>query len=178
MSIVLYALAAFGVFLAVVFAIAATKPPQFRVERTLSMKAAPERPFALINDFRKWTQWSPWENVDADLKRTYSGTEAGVGTKYAWEGKKAGAGTMEITESTSPSKIVLALHFTKPFPANNITEFTLTQAGDETTVVWVMYGPSSLMHRVMSIFMNMDALIGKDFEKGLAAMKQAAEASS
>jgi hypothetical protein len=154
---------------------AATKPNTIRYARGTRIDAPPDRVTALINDFRKWIAWSPWEKRDPELKRTFSGNAAGVGAVYAWEGNKnVGSGRMEIVEST-PTKIRIKLDFIKPFAANNIAEFTFTPQGSATDVHWTMTGPNLFIGKVMSIFMDFDKMIGKDFESGLAAMKAAAE---
>jgi uncharacterized protein YndB with AHSA1/START domain len=160
----------------VILIIALSKPDTFRFERSIVVNAPPEKIFPLINDFRSWTQWSPWEKKDPALKRTYSGAATGKGSVYEWEGdKNVGKGRMEIAESSPPSKIVIGLHFISPFEANNTAEFTLTPSGNATTVNWAMYGPNLFMGKVMSTFMSMDKMVGKDFEAGLANMKAAAE---
>ncbi|HEX5127755.1 MAG TPA: SRPBCC family protein [Rhodocyclaceae bacterium] len=164
------------VLIAVVLIYAATKPDSFRIERSATIKASPEKVFALINDFRAWGVWSPWEKMDPKLKRSFSGATSGEGTVYAWEGtSRVGAGRMEITESLPSSKIIIKLDFFKPFEAHNTAEFTLKPAGDSTTVTWAMYGPSPYIAKVMTIFFNMDKTVGKSFEEGLANMKAAAE---
>jgi len=163
------------VAVACVLAYAATKPATFRIERSLAIKAPPDKVFALINDFRQWRAWSPWENIDPELTRDYSGAASGRGAAYAWQGKKAGQGRMEIVESTPPSKIVIDLDFIKPFRAHNSAEFTLVPSGETTNVIWAMSGPNLFIGKVMSIFMNMDKMVGKSFEEGLANMKAVAE---
>ena len=163
------------VVIAVLLAFAATRPDSFRVERSTSIKAPPEKVFALINDFHQWGAWSPWEKMDADLKRDYSGAASGVGTVYGWEGKKTGVGRMEILESSPSSNIKIKLDFMKPFEADNTAEFSLQAKGDTTDVNWAMYGPSNYMTKLMGVFMSMDKMVGKDFEAGLANMKAAAE---
>lgn len=170
-----------AIVIAVILILAATKPDTFRIERTAIMNAPGEKIFPLIADFRQWLNWSPWEGRDPALKRTYSGAERGKGAIYAWEGNKnVGSGRMEILEanasSSSPSKIAIKLDFLKPFEAHNTAEFTLKGNGNATQVNWAMYGPSPFMSKVMGIFMNMDQLIGKDFEKGLANLKSVSEA--
>ncbi|MGE0736821.1 MAG: SRPBCC family protein [Alphaproteobacteria bacterium] len=156
--------------------LAATKPSIFRVERAARIAAPPEKIFPLIDDFRNWTQWSPWEERDPALKRTYSGAAKGVGTVYAWEGnRKVGAGRMEITESVPVSKIVLKHDFLKPMKAHHTTEFVLQPDGNATNVTWSMYGPAAFMTKIMQVFMDMDRMVGKDFDTGLANMKAAAE---
>jgi Polyketide cyclase / dehydrase and lipid transport len=160
----------------IVLGYAVSQPDSFRVERTISIKAASEKVFPLINDFHHWTQWSPWENIDPALKRTYSGADSGKGTVYAWEGNdKVGAGRMEITDSSAPSKIVIKLDFLKPFEAHNTAEFMLQAKGDTTDVTWAMFGPSPFMAKLIGVFMSMDQMVGKDFETGLANLKVAAE---
>ena len=154
---------------------AATKPNTFRIERNAGIKATPEKILALLEDFREWRKWSPWEELDPNLKRTYSGAEKGVGAVYAWEGNnKAGHGRMEILEA-SPRRVRIKLDFLKPFKASNTAEFTLTPAGENTTVNWAMYGAQPFMVKLMGIFMDMEKMVGPDFEKGLAKMKRAAE---
>lgn len=166
------------VVIAAVLAYAATKPDTFTVQRSLDIKAPPDKIFALINDFRSWTAWSPYEKRDPDLKRTYSGAPTGKGAAYAWEGNKnVGAGRMEITDTSPASKIVIALDFFRPFKAQNTAEFTLVSQGDTTNVTWAMHGPNLYIGKVMSTFMNMDKMIGKDFADGLVNLKAAAEKS-
>jgi carbon monoxide dehydrogenase subunit G len=118
------------------------KPDTFRVERSTRIKAPPEKIFPLINDFRRWADWSPYEVLDPKMARTYSGPDAGVGAIYAWEGKRAGAGRMEIRQSTPASRVVIQLDFSKPLKAHNTAEFTLEVIGDATKVTWAMSGPT------------------------------------
>ena len=164
------------VLIAAVLGMAATKPDTFRVQRATSIKAPPEKVFALINDFHNWGQWSPWEKLDPALNRTYSGPASGKGAVYEWTGNsKVGAGRMEITEPTPSSKILIKLDFIKPFEGHNMADFTLEPQGDTTNLSWAMYGPTPFVSKVMQVFINMDSLIGKDFEAGLANLKAAAE---
>lgn len=155
---------------------AATKPDSFRVQRAISIKAPPEKIFAILNDFRRWGAWSPWEKLDPELKRTYSGAESGPGAVYEWEGnRKVGAGRMEITDGPPPSRVAIKLDFIRPFEAHNTAEFALEPKGDLTTVTWTMHGRNIFIGKVMSVFVDMDKMVGKDFEKGLANLKAAAE---
>ena len=159
-----------------VLAFAATKPDSFRVERTVTVNAPAETVFALVNDFRQWDTWSPWEKLDPNMKKSHSGSPSGVGAVYAWEGNSdAGAGRMEITESVAPSKVTIDLAFTAPFESSSVTEFTLVPDGDATTVTWAMHGPNQFIGKLMSVFVSMDAMVGKDFEEGLANLKARAE---
>jgi uncharacterized protein YndB with AHSA1/START domain len=168
--------AVIAVIIVILLVVASTRPGTFRVERSGVMKAPPERVFALIQDFHKWTSWSPWEDLDPNLKRTYGGAESGKGATYAWEGNaKAGQGSMEILEATAPSRVRIKLDFIKPFPAQNEVDFAITGEGGGTRVVWSMTGPQNFMMKVMGIFMSMDSMVGKDFEKGLTQLKAAVE---
>jgi hypothetical protein len=147
----------------------------YSVARTVTVKAPASAVHALVNDFHRWTAWSPWEDLDPDLERTYSGPDEGVGAHYAWKGnRKAGAGSMEITGS-SAEEIVVALEFLKPFKSTSTTVFTLVPAGEATEVTWQMTGEQRGMMAVFGKVMSMDKLIGPDFEKGLARLKTAAE---
>jgi uncharacterized protein YndB with AHSA1/START domain len=155
---------------------AATKPDAFRIERSTSIKASPEKIFALINDLHKWVLWSPWENIDPALKRAYSGAESGKGAAYEWEGNnKVGSGSMEILESVPSSRITIKLDFIKPFEGHNTAEFKIERAGDSTTVTWAMFGPSPYLSKVMGLVFSMDKMIGAQFETGLANLKAITE---
>ncbi|HEY5856832.1 MAG TPA: SRPBCC family protein [Aldersonia sp.] len=151
-------------------------PPDFLVERSTVTTASPQTVYPLIDDFHRWVDWSPWEDVDPDLKRTYSGPDAGVGASYAWKGnRKAGAGSMTITESVPGERVVLDLVFTKPFAAKNVTTFQLEPADGGTRVRWQMRGTRNLFLRLFGTVISMDKLVGKDFEKGLAQLAARAE---
>jgi hypothetical protein len=164
------------ILLAAVLGFAAIRPDTFRVQRATSIKASPEKIFALINDFHNWSSWSPWEKMDPTMKRTHSGDAYGKGAVYEWEGnKKVGKGRMEITESSPSSKLTIKLNFIKPFEGHNMAEFTLEKKGDSTNVTWAMYGPNPYIAKVMGMLFNMDKMIGKDFETGLFNMKTVAE---
>ena len=155
---------------------AATKPDTLRVERAISVKAPPEKIFPLIEDFHRWGSWSPYEKKDPAMKRTHSGAPSGKGAVYEWDGNRnVGSGRMEIADTTPASKVTIKLDFLKPFEGHNIANFTLEPKGDSTSVKWAMHGPNSFMGKVMSVFINMDNMIGKDFEAGLANMKTLAE---
>lgn len=151
---------------------ASTRPDSFRVQRSVTIKAPPERIFPQVNDLRAQQAWSPWEAKDPAMKRAYSGEQSGKGAKYEWQGNKnVGQGRMEIVESTPFSRILMKLDFIKPFAANNMAEFTLEPRGDSTAVTWAIFGPSPFMSKVMGVFMNMDTMIGKEFDAGLAKLK-------
>jgi uncharacterized protein YndB with AHSA1/START domain len=161
-----------------VLGFAATKPDTFKVERSIAIKAPPEKIFPLINDYRQWASWSPYETRDPAMRRTYGATTAGKGATYAWEGdKNVGQGSMAIEDSQPSSHVAIRLDFVKPFEAHNRVDFTLVPRGDATTVTWAMQGPSPYFAKVMHVFFNMDNMVGKDFEAGLANLKAAAEKS-
>ena len=163
------------VLIAAVLIYAATKPDTFRVQRTASIKAPPEKIYPLLNDFKQQVAWSPWEKKDPGMKRTYSGAESGKGSVYEWDGNSdIGKGRLEITES-SPSKVAMKLDFLEPFEAHNMAEFTLAPKGETTDVTWAIFGPMPYISKVMTIFCNMDTMIGKEFEAGLADLKALAE---
>jgi hypothetical protein len=165
------------VLIVAVLIYAATRPDTLHVERSATVNASPEKIFPLINDFHSWTSWSPYEKRDPAMKRTYSGAPAGKGAIYEWEGNNdVGSGRMEITEAPAPSKVVIKLDFIKPFEGHNIAQFTMQPNGGATNVVWTMDGPSPYLGKVIGVFMNMDRMIGTDFETGLANLKTLAEA--
>jgi uncharacterized protein YndB with AHSA1/START domain len=165
-----------AIAIAVVLILAATKPARFSVQRATSVKAPPERIFPLINDFHQWRSWSPYEDKDPAMKRSYGGPESGTGAVYGWDGdKNVGSGRMEILDASAPSKIVIKLDFLKPFEAHNTAEFTMLPQGDATDVIWLMHGPAPFVSKVMQVFMNIDNMIGKDFEVGLANLKRLSE---
>jgi uncharacterized protein YndB with AHSA1/START domain len=161
--------------IAVALIVAATKPDTFRVARSTTVNAPPEAIYPMIADFHRWTEWSPYEKLDADLKRTYGGAESGDGATYAWEGRKAGAGRMEIIGVTPPHLITIKLDFTRPFEASNVAEFSMRPEAGGTVVTWSMTGKNSFMSKLMGTFFNMDKLVGKDFEAGLSNIKRNAE---
>ena len=165
-----------AVAIAIVLILAATKPATFGVQRAIAVKAPPEKIFPLINDFHRWTDWSPYENKDPAMQRSYGGEAAGGGAVYTWDGNNnVGSGRMEIIDSLEPSRIVIKLDFIKPFEGHNTAEFTMLPQGDATNVTWLMHGPASFMSRLMQVFINLDRMIGKDFEIGLSNLKKIVE---
>lgn len=150
----------------------------FTIERSTTIAASSAVVHAQINDFHQWHAWSPWEDIDPTMARSYTGPDEGVGAHYAWIGnRKAGAGNMEITES-EPAKIDIRLEFLKPWKAVNQVAFTLLPIGGQTEVTWTMTGEHKGLMKVVGRFMNLDKMVGKDFEKGLARLKVAAEAGT
>lgn len=164
------------ILIAVVLGLATSKPNTFRVQRATSIQAPPEKIFPFISDFHGWTSWSPWERIDPAMKRTYGGAEKGKGAIYEWEGNnKVGKGRMEITGTNPPGSVTIKLDFIKPFEGHNVAEFTIEPRGNATDVTWAMYGPNRFISKLFQTFMNMDNMIGKQFEAGLANLKGIAE---
>jgi hypothetical protein len=164
-----------AVLIAGVLFIASRKPDCVHYERSILIRATPERIVSHIDDFRKWAAWSPWEKKDPTMERTYSGSERGTGAQYHWVGnKQVGEGRMAITR-TAHDQVELDLHFIKPWETHCVTVFKATAEADGTRLTWIMDGPQIFMGKVMSLFMDMDKMIGKDFEDGLAALKAQAE---
>ena len=163
------------VVIAGILALAATRPDSFRVERSAQISAPPQKILSLVNDFHQWGAWSPYEKLDPTMKRTYAGTAAGTGAVYAWEGNsKAGQGRMQIIDA-APTRTAIQLDFIKPFAAHNIAVFTAQPQADATRVTWSMEGPAPFIHKLVGLFLNMDRMIGGDFETGLANLKVLAE---
>jgi ribosome-associated toxin RatA of RatAB toxin-antitoxin module len=150
----------------------------YEVRRSAVIPASPEAIFPLVNSFHEWTRWSPWETVDPGMSRRYFGSESGVGAGYEWSGnRKAGSGTMEIVESVPSREIKVRLQFTKPFKALNPTAFTFTPVPDGTEVSWVMTGENKGVAKLFALFMNIDKLVGSDFERGLKSLSEAVAAN-
>jgi uncharacterized protein YndB with AHSA1/START domain len=165
-----------GALIAALLVFAATKPDTFRVQRAAAIKAPPEKIFPLLNDFQRWEAWSPWEKKDPAMKRTFSAVTSGKGAQYAWEGNgEVGQGRMEIAESVPVSRVALKLDFVKPFEAHNTVEFTLEPKGDATNITWAMQGDTPYFAKIIHVFIDMDKMVGKDFEAGLANLKNVAE---
>lgn len=164
------------VIVAVIVGLALTKPNTFSVVRVATIKAPPEKIAPLIADFHNWLSWSPWEGLDPQMQRTFSGAPNGVGAVYAWQGNsKVGQGRMEVSSVTVPGSILIKLDFLEPIASHNIADFKLAPQGDSTVVTWTMTGPMDMLSKVMNVFVSMDAMIGPDFERGLAKLKSVAE---
>jgi hypothetical protein len=167
-----------AVIIAVFVAVVAMQPSAFRIERTATISAPAAVAFAQINDFHNWAAWSPWEKLDPAMKKTFEGAPAGTGAIYSWAGNdEVGEGRMTLTESRPNELIRIKLEFIKPFASTNTTEFTFKPEGDQTVVTWNMFGNANFMSKAFGLFVNMDKMIGSDFEKGLAQLKAVAEAA-
>jgi len=168
-----------GILVIAFIVVVATRPSTFRIVRSATMAAPAPVVFAQVNDFRAWQAWSPWEKKDPALHRTYEGAPAGTGAVYSWIGNKdVGEGRMTLVESRADGLIRIKLEFFKPFAATHTGEFNFTPQGDETLVTWSMTGQNSFCAKAFCMFMDMDKMVGSDFEKGLAQMKSVVEAES
>ena len=166
-----------AVLVAALLIYASMKPNRFTVKRAATMQATRDIVFPYVNDFHLWEMWSPWEKLDPAMQRTHVGPASGVGAVYEWDGNsKAGAGRMEIIKSVEPKRVVINLQFIRPFRSLNSVEFTFEAKDSATLVTWTMDGPCPFIMKIMHVFINMDAMIGKDFDKGLASIKALAEA--
>lgn len=162
--------------LAAVLGYAATRPDSFRIERSIRIRAAPDKIFSMVNNLTEFVKWSPYEKVDPAMERHFDGPAAGPGAKYAWNGNRnIGAGRMEIMSSTQASSVVMRLDMSAPIEAHNIVTFKLTPESENTVVSWTMEGPSPFVSKVMGLIFNMDKMIGRQFESGLAELKAQAE---
>ena len=164
------------VLVAALLIYAATKPDTFRVQRATRINAPPEKIFPLLNDFHSYGSWSPYEKLDPAMKRTYSGAANGKGAVYEWDGNsQVGQGRMEITDASHPSRVTIKLDFIRPFEGHNTAEFALVPQGNATNVSWTMDGRSPYVAKLMGVFIDMDNMVGEDFETGLANLKAIAE---
>ncbi|WP_146646356.1 SRPBCC family protein [Labilithrix luteola] len=168
-----------AVVVALFVVVVATRPAQFHIERSIEIATSPDRPFAQVNDFHAWAAWSPYDKLDPQVTRTFEGPTSGKGAVYGWKGnEKVGEGRMTIEKSTPSSEIGIKLEFTKPFAATNQATFTFAPSASGTKVTWAMDGENNFISKAFALFVDMDKMIGADFEKGLAAMKTVAESNT
>ncbi len=171
-------LIALAVVIVVLVIVVATRPPEFRITRTATISAPAPAVFAQVNDFHKWAAWNPWAKLDPAMKQTYEGAPAGAGAIYTWAGnREVGEGRMTLTESRPTELIRIKLEFLKPFKATNTAKFTFKPVGDQTVVTWTMTGENNFIAKAVSLIMNMEKMVGGQFEKGLASMKTVVEAA-
>ena len=167
----------FAALLVIFLIVVALQPADYKITRSATISAPPSAVFAQVNDFHKWEAWSPWAKLDPSVKNTFEGSPAGKGAIFKWVGNdKVGEGQMTVTDSKPDEQILIDLHFIKPFESSCLTEFTFKPDGDKTNVTWTMSGHNGFISKAFCLFMNMDKMVGGDFEKGLASMKTVAEA--
>ena len=171
-------LALVGVLVGVFCIVVAMQPEDVKITRSATINATPDKVFEQVNDFHKWEVWSPWAKLDPAMKTTYAGAPSGVGSSYSWVGNDdVGEGKMTIAKTRPNEQITIDLEFIKPFAAKNLTEFTFKPDGERTSVVWTMAQKNNFVMKAFSLVMNMDKMIGNDFEKGLTQMKQVVESA-
>jgi uncharacterized protein YndB with AHSA1/START domain len=169
-------LLAFAALLAVFLVVVAFQPAAYRVVRTATISAPPAAVFAHVNDLRRWQAWSPWEKLDPAMKRTFAGAASGAGASYGWEGNSdVGTGRMTITESRPAELVRIKLEFIKPMAGMSMTDFTFKPQGNQTAVSWEMTGENNFIAKAICLFMDMEKMLGGQFEQGLAALKAVAE---
>ena len=171
-------LIALAVVVIALVGVVAVQPSGFRIARTTTISAPPPAVFAHVNDFHKWEAWNPWAKLDPAMKQTYGGAAAGTGAIYTWAGnREVGEGRMTLTESRPTELIRIKLEFLKPFRATNTAEFTFKPDGDRTVVAWTMTGEKNFIAKAVGLVMNMDRMVGGQFETGLTRMKSVVEAA-
>lgn len=178
-KVILGALALILVILVVLCVVVAMQPEDMKVTRSADINAPSDKIFEQVNDFHKWDAWSPWAKLDPNMKTSYSGPDSGVGSIYSWTGNdEVGEGKMTIKSNHPPKQIVIDLEFIKPFAAKNLTEFDFKAEGEKTNVTWTMIGKKNFMMKAFCLVMNMDKMVGADFEKGLAQLKTVSESAA
>ena len=176
MSILSFVLIGLGLALVALLGYASTRPDEFRVQRTARIAAPADKLWPLVGELRAFNRWNPYERKDPLAKGAYSGSERGVGSRYDWDGKEIGTGSLEITGQQPGRAVQMKLDFVKPFEAHNQAEFALQPLPDGATEVrWTMHGPANFMSKLMGVFMDMDKMVGRDFEDGLQNLRELAE---
>ena len=152
------------------------QPDDYRITRSTVIAAPAAAVFAQVNDLQRWENWSPWAKLDPNAKVTFSGPQAGQGASFRWDGNdKVGAGTMTIMESKPNTRVATHTDFVKPFAGTSNSDFVFSQMGDQTNVIWTMSGTHNFIGKAMCLVMNMEQMLGPDFERGLAQLKQVTE---
>ncbi len=170
--------AVLGAVIAIILIIAAFKPNTFTITRAITISAPPAIIFPHVNDLTAWPQWSPWAKMDPNMKSTFEGPSAGEGAIHGWSGNSdVGVGRMTITKSVPPAQIVIQMDFLEPMAGIATTEFNFKPVDKDTIVTWSMSGKNNFLSRIFCLFMDMDKMVGNQFEKGLKDLKSIAEAS-
>ncbi len=168
-----------AVLLVVFLVVVATRPSEFRVQRSATMNASAPTVFAQVNELKKWEAWSPWAKMDPSMKQSYEGPAAGNGAVYKWDGNnQVGAGKITISESQPSEMVRFKLDFLRPFESTCTTIFTFKPEGNQTAVTWTMEGKNNFIGKAMSLFMDCDKMVGGQFEQGLAQMKSIVETTA
>jgi hypothetical protein len=170
-----------GVLVLIIAAIAfiATRPTDCRIQRSAQVSAPPDVVFAIINDLHQWDKWSPYDKRDPNMKKTFAGSNDGPGAIYTWNGNnEVGEGRLTIMESKPGELVSMKLEFSRPFKATNQVNFKLAPSDGGTRVSWIMDGKNNFMTKAMSLIMNMDKMVGNDFEQGLDNLDTVARAET
>ena len=171
-----YILPGLAAIVAVLVAVIAMRPSDFRVTRSATMSAAPADVFTQVNNFHNWEAWSPWVKIDPNAKTSYEGPTTGEGAYFSWNGnREVGEGSMKIVESRPNDLIRIKLDFVRPFAGSNDVQFTFQPAGDQTNVTWSIAGKNNFMSKAVGLFLDCEKLTGDMFEQGLASMKSIVE---
>ncbi len=168
---------AVGILIAAVLVYAAFQPNTFLISRSVIMNAAPEKIYPYMSDFHKGELWTPYEKRDPSMKRTFSGSENGKGAVYEFAGdkKKVGSGRLEIIDAIPPTKVVLTLDLIEPMKGHNIVEYSIEPQSRGTKVTWSMRGTNNYLSKLICTFINVDKMVGGDFEAGLANLNALVE---
>lgn len=171
-SVLMGLIVVIGLFLIYV----ASRPSEFRIARSHQIKAPSPVVYGIINDLHQWDRWSPYSKLDPDMKKTYDGPESGPGASYAWNGNsQVGEGKLTITDSKPDEFVKMDLQFTRPFQCQNKVTFVIDPSGSETKVSWIMQGTNTFVGKLFDTLMNMDKMVGSDFEKGLVTLDSVAQ---
>ena len=167
-----------AVIVAVFIGVVAMQPSEFRIARTGTISATAAVVFAQVNDFHNWEAWSPYAKLDPAMKKTYEGAPAGTGAIYTWAGNnEVGEGRTTIIKSRPNELISIKLEFVRPFAGTSTAEFTFKPEGNQTGVTWSLTGKNNFIAKAIGLFMNMDKMVGGQFEQGLAQLKSVVEAA-
>jgi len=160
----------------ILLVVVSMQPGIYRVARTTTVAAPPSAVYAQVADFHRWAAWSPWEKLDPEMKRTFSGPDSGPGAAYAWTGNnKVGEGRMTLVSAQPPSSLSIKLEFLRPMSSTSTATFTLVPGGAGTEVTWAMEGSKNFLSKAFFLFASPDKLIGGDFDRGLAQLKSVSE---
>lgn len=172
------ALIALAAVVLLLVGVVAAQPSEYQVARSRVVQAPPAVVYAEVEDFKRWVAWSPWEKMEPNVQHTYSEPPSGVGATTTWKGEKTGSGAMKFTEATPPSHLGIQLDFLEPFPSSSVVAFDFAPEGAGTKVTWSMKGKNDFLGKAFGLFVNMDEMIGKDFENGLADIARVSEAAA
>lgn len=163
----------------IVIAFAYSRHGAFHIERSVETSASAPEIYAVICDLHRWPEWSPWQHRDPNMDQVIEGAAGEIGSSLSWNGNKdVGEGTMTIQSVEPNHRVDLKLEFVRPFPATSQVAWVIESTGNARRVTWNMDGQNEgLMARLFALFMNMDKMVGNDFEEGLTSLKRIVEAN-